>query len=119
MLSRGYSYGNAARGSTRAARRRDLATVLRDSHLGAQSGKILWLIARQGIGLTLLGLAGGLTAGFWTTQFLSTLLVGVTPTDPMTFGGIAGFFFLIALVACLVPAHRATRVDPILSLRHE
>ena len=87
--------------------------------LGAEKSGILWMIARQGVGLTLIGLAGGLTAAFWATEVLSTVLVGVTPTDPLTFSGIAAGFLAVALVACFVPAYRATRVDPILCLRYE
>jgi ABC-type lipoprotein release transport system permease subunit len=58
-------------------------------------------------------------AAFWVTRFMESLLVGVAPSDPVTFAGIAALFVAIATAACLVPARRAARVDPVAALREE
>jgi putative ABC transport system permease protein len=86
---------------------------------GAESGKILGLVLRQGLTLTAMGLAVGLVAAFWVTRFMESLLVGIAPSDPVTFAGIAVLFVAIATAACLVPARRAARVDPVVALREE
>jgi putative ABC transport system permease protein len=65
------------------------------------------------------GLAAGLAGSLVLTRFLQTMLFDVTPTDPITFAGISALLAAVALVACFVPARRATRVDPLVALRHE
>jgi len=87
--------------------------------LGAERGGIIKLIVGQGLGLTLTGIAVGLGACFVMTRFLSSLLFGVSATDPLTFGGTALLLVATALLACYIPARRATRVDPCVALRYE
>jgi putative ABC transport system permease protein len=86
---------------------------------GAEASGILGLVLRQGLVLTALGLAVGLLAAFWVTRFMASLLVGVAPSDPLTFAVIAVLFVPIATAACLLPARRAARVDPVVALREE
>ncbi|HLM54640.1 MAG TPA: ABC transporter permease [Pyrinomonadaceae bacterium] len=90
--------------------------------LGARRGDVLRMIFRQGLTLTLAGIALGLGGAYALTKYLQSLtemLYGVSPADPLTFGVIAGFLLLVALLACYLPARRATRVDPMVALRHE
>jgi putative ABC transport system permease protein len=87
--------------------------------LGANPGAILGMVMRQGMLMILAGLAIGLGTSFALTRFLSSLLFAVTPTDATTFGGIATLLALVALVACYIPARRATRVDPMVALKYE
>ncbi len=87
--------------------------------LGAQPRDILRLVLRHGLALTLLGVAVGL-AGSWTlTRLMSGVLYGVAAADPLTFTSIAGLLTSVALVACWIPARRATKVDPMIALRCE
>jgi ABC-type antimicrobial peptide transport system permease subunit len=69
--------------------------------------------------LTLGGLAAGLAGAVLLTRFLSGLLFEVKPTDPLTYAVVAGLLALVALAACLIPARRATKVDPLVALRYE
>jgi putative ABC transport system permease protein len=87
--------------------------------LGAQSGDVLKLILGQGLKLALIGVALGLVAAFALTRWIESLLFEVRPTDPLTFSLIAVVLLSVALVACWVPARRATQVDPLLALRGE
>lgn len=87
--------------------------------LGAQAGDVRGMILAQTIKLTLVGVAIGLAGAFGVARFLTSLLFGVGTHDPITFLGVAAFLILVAMVAAYVPAHRATRVDPIVALRYE
>jgi len=87
--------------------------------LGAQSGDVLKLIVRQGLTLALLGIAVGLAGAYALTHVLKTLLFAVSPTDPLTFLSISLLLMAVALLACWIPARRATKVDPMIALRCE
>ncbi|HEX6716484.1 MAG TPA: ABC transporter permease [Pyrinomonadaceae bacterium] len=87
--------------------------------LGAQPRDVLGLVIRQGMLLTLTGLAAGIVAGTFLTRVLSDMLFGVTPTDPLTFAGVPVLLLLVAFLACYIPARRATRIDPLIALRYE
>jgi len=87
--------------------------------LGAQTGDILRLVLGNGLKLSLVGLAIGLAFSLALTRLMKTLLYGVTATDPLTFAGVALIFLSVAVIACWVPALRAARVDPAVTLRCE
>ncbi|HET6975499.1 MAG TPA: ABC transporter permease [Pyrinomonadaceae bacterium] len=87
--------------------------------LGAQAANVLSLIMKNGLALVLTGIVIGVGGALGLTRFMSTLLFGVTPTDRFTFVIVSLIFFVIAMVASLIPALRATRVDPLVALRYE
>jgi putative ABC transport system permease protein len=87
--------------------------------LGARTRDVLMLVVRQGMMLVLIGVVVGLGGAFVLTQVMSALLFGVTARDPITFVGVAALLLAVALIACLVPARRATKVDPLVALRYE
>jgi predicted permease len=87
--------------------------------LGAQRGKILEMVLRQGLGLALGGAAVGLVGALITAHLMAGLLYGVRPTDPLTFVGVTLVLTVVALAACYIPARRAMRVDPLVALRNE
>ena len=87
--------------------------------LGAQQSDVLRLIVKQGIILGLIGVAAGLIASFGLTRLIVSLLFEVPATDTSTFAAVASGLFLITLIACYIPARRATKVDPLVALRYE
>jgi len=87
--------------------------------LGAGMNDVLQLILKTGLSLTLAGIAIGLGVAWGLTRFMSTLLFGVTATDALTFAGVPLLLTVVALIACYVPARRATKVDPLVALRYE
>jgi len=87
--------------------------------LGAQPVDVERMFIRSGIGLTFAGLSLGLLASFALTKLMAGLLFGVSPHDPLTFVGMAALLLFVALLACYIPARRATRVDPLVALRYE
>jgi putative ABC transport system permease protein len=87
--------------------------------LGAQTPDILKLVMRHGMGLALIGVGVGLAGAWGLTRFLANLLVGVTSTDLLTFSVVTFTLLIAALLACYLPARRATKVDPLIALRYE
>jgi len=87
--------------------------------LGAMRRDVLRLVVGQGMRLAATGVALGLAAGLLLTRVASSLLFGVSATDPATFAGIAVLVLAVAFFACFIPARRATRVTPIVALRSE
>jgi putative ABC transport system permease protein len=85
--------------------------------IGATPADVVRLFVREGAGLTLIGVAAGLAGAVAVTRALSTLLFGVTTTDPITFAAVAGTLGIVALLASYVPARRAAKVDPMAALR--
>ena len=87
--------------------------------LGASRGEIVGLVLRQGMKLAAIGMAGGLVAALALTRFMADLLYGVRPADPATLVAVTLLLGAIALLACYIPARRATAIDPVVALRCE
>ncbi|MEW6209480.1 MAG: ABC transporter permease [Acidobacteriota bacterium] len=87
--------------------------------LGAERRDIFRLVVGQGLTLAVIGVALGLAASLALMRFLSTLLFGVEATDPLTYTGVSLILLVVAMLACYLPARRATRVDPMIALRYE
>jgi ABC-type antimicrobial peptide transport system permease subunit len=87
--------------------------------LGAEGRQVSWLILKRGLWQMGLGLTLGLGGAFGLSRVLRTLLVQVTPTDPLTFAAITTILTSVAIAACVIPARRATRVDPLIALPAE
>ena len=87
--------------------------------LGAQPVSVLWLVLREALGLALIGMVIGLGGALLATRLISSLLFGLTPTDPPTIAIAALLMLAVAALAGYLPAHRASRVDPLVALRHE
>jgi putative ABC transport system permease protein len=87
--------------------------------LGAQKRDVLMMILKKGLALTLGGIGAGVLGSFWLSQLVASRLYQVSATDPMTFAAVALLLAGVALLACYLPARRATRVDPMIALRYE
>jgi predicted permease len=87
--------------------------------LGANKWDVLAMVVGQGVKMTGIGLGIGMVGALVLTRFFSSMLYGVKPTDPLTFIAVALILIIIALMACSIPARRATKVDPMVALRHE
>jgi putative ABC transport system permease protein len=87
--------------------------------LGARVLDVLKLVLKNGMSLALIGIAVGLAGAFGLTRLLASLLVGVAPTDVLTYSIVTAILLVIALLACYIPARRATKVDPLVALRYE
>ncbi|MGE5327118.1 MAG: FtsX-like permease family protein, partial [Deltaproteobacteria bacterium] len=87
--------------------------------LGAKPGQVLWLVVGQGLKLALVGVGIGLPLAYLFARAISSMLFGVKPADFVTFAGVPALLLSVALVACYIPARRATKVDPLVALRYE
>lgn len=87
--------------------------------LGAQSADVLWMVVGHGARLALTGITIGLAGALALSRVLAKFLYGVTSTDPLTYAAVAGVLAIVTVLACYIPARRATKVDPIVALRYE
>ena len=89
------------------------------SALGASARDLIWMVVRQGMGLTLAGVVTGIALALAATRLMTTMLFGVSALDAVTYVTVTGALLVVALVACAWPAYRASRVDPMEALRAE
>jgi putative ABC transport system permease protein len=87
--------------------------------LGAQASDVMKMIVGNGMLLALIGISAGLAGAFMLTRLMSSLLFGVSATDALTFASVSAVLVAVVLLACYVPARRATRIDPLVALRNE
>jgi putative ABC transport system permease protein len=87
--------------------------------LGARRDAVVGMVLRQGVSMALVGLAIGIAGAAWSAPLLSALLFETEPGDPLTFVAAAAVLITAVLVACLLPARRATAIDPVVALRVE
>jgi ABC-type antimicrobial peptide transport system permease subunit len=87
--------------------------------LGAQREDVLWMVLKQGIGMAGAGAALGLIAAWILRRFVAQLVFGISPADPTTFFAAAALLITFAIAACLIPACRAAKIDPMVALRYE
>jgi predicted lysophospholipase L1 biosynthesis ABC-type transport system permease subunit len=87
--------------------------------LGADATRVVNLVVREGVRVTALGLAAGILASFGATRLISAQLYGVSPTDPIVLGSVAVLLGVVSIVAALIPARRAVRIDPLVALQPE
>ena len=87
--------------------------------LGATRSRVAGLVLRRGLVLTAAGVMLGVLSAFAVSRLLSSVLFGIAPTDPLTFGAAMVVVFSVATLACWIPARRATRLDPVAALRAE
>ena len=87
--------------------------------LGAERADVLRSVAAQGLRVTVVGVVAGIAGGAAVTRFLSSLLFGLKASDPVTIAGVSLILIAVALLACYLPARRATKVDPMVALRYE
>ena len=87
--------------------------------IGAQPRDVFRMILGQGMFLAIIGMVAGLAGAFALTRLMATMLFTIKPTDPLTFGSVAILLIAVALIACYIPGRRATKVDPVNSLRYE
>jgi ABC-type antimicrobial peptide transport system permease subunit len=87
--------------------------------LGAEQRDVLRMVLGEGAKMALVGVAIGVVAAFALTRLMEKMLFGVSAHDPLSYAGVAGLLVLVALAACYIPAHRATKVDPMVALRYE
>ncbi len=87
--------------------------------LGAPQGAVFGMVVRQGASLAGLGILIGLATAFGLTRLMATFLYGIRPADPITFAGVSMLLATVAVLACYLPARRATQVDPLIALRYE
>ena len=87
--------------------------------LGAERGRVLWLVLKEVAVLSCAGVIAGLAGAFYLTRHVESQLFGIAPNDPATLAAAVGLLLVIALLAGWMPARRATRIDPMLALRYE
>jgi putative ABC transport system permease protein len=87
--------------------------------LGASRASVFRLVVGEGLSLTAFGLVAGLAGAFAVTRVMQSMLVGIAPTDPLTFGAVALLFVVVAALACWFPARRAAALDPMNALRQD